>query len=88
MMRLWRSKIELGTGRPNQARHPGEVALAYSAGGSFQFRLGVYEMEYTVYDIFMRPMKLPRVEVTWDGEQLTVTGGGWEGQETLKQQNQ
>ena len=48
--------------------------------------VGVYEMEYTVYDIFMRPMKLPRVEVTWDGERLTVTGGGWEGQETLKQQ--
>jgi len=45
---------------------------------------GVYEMEYAVYDSFMRPMKLPRVEVTWDGERLTVTGKDWEGQETLK----
>jgi len=45
---------------------------------------GVYEVEYVVYDAFMRPMKLPRVEVTWDGERLAVTGDGWEGQEMLQ----
>ena len=48
---------------------------------------GLYEIEYVVYDVFMRPMKLPRVEVSWDGEKLTVTGDGWEGQETLKLEN-
>lgn len=45
---------------------------------------GTYVLEYAVYDIFMRPMKLPRIEMTWDGKKMTVTGSGWEGQESLR----
>lgn len=44
---------------------------------------GTYYIEYIIYDIFMRPMKLQRVEVYWDGQQLQVVGDDWNGQETL-----
>ena len=35
-------------------------------------------------DVFMRPMKLQRVEMIWDGNRMTMQNGGWEGRETLK----
>jgi len=44
---------------------------------------GTYYMEYIIYDIFMRPMKLARVELRWDGRSATVPDGAWEGSETL-----
>ena len=44
---------------------------------------GTYYVEYAIYDVFMRTMTLPRVEVYWDGKKLKVTGDNWEGQETL-----
>lgn len=43
---------------------------------------GTYYMEYVIYDVFMRPMPLERVELYWDGEKLT-TNGAWSGTEIL-----
>ena len=44
---------------------------------------GTYYMEYTIYDVFMRPMKLKRVELYWDGKKMSVRGDTWKGKETL-----
>ena len=44
---------------------------------------GTYYIEYVIYDIFMRPMALERVELYWDGERLSMPGETWEGSETL-----
>ena len=44
---------------------------------------GTYYMEYTIYDVFMRPMKLERVELYWDGQRMSIQNGAWEGRETL-----
>ena len=45
--------------------------------------VGTYYMEYVIYDVFMRPMKLERVELYWDGERMTIPNAAWEGRETL-----
>ena len=44
---------------------------------------GTYYVEYVVYDMFMRPMTLERVELYWDGQRLTMPNQTWEGAETL-----
>ena len=44
---------------------------------------GTYYIEYTIYDVFMRPMKLQRVEMYWDGQRVTVKSDNWKGEETL-----
>ena len=43
---------------------------------------GTYYIQYTLHDLFMRPMSLEPVEVYWDGRKLTAMEP-WEGQETL-----
>ena len=40
-------------------------------------------MEYVIYDVFMRPMKLKRVELYWDGQRTTIPNNDWAGKETL-----
>ena len=45
--------------------------------------VGTYYVEYTIYDVFMRPMKMERVELNWDGKRMTIPEGAWQGQETL-----
>ena len=45
--------------------------------------VGTYYMEYVIYDVFMRPMKLKRVEMYWNGRRMSVKGGDWTGKETL-----
>ena len=44
---------------------------------------GTYYMEYVIYDVFMRPMKLRRVELYWDGQRMTIPNNDWAGKETL-----
>ncbi len=44
---------------------------------------GTYFVEYTIYDVFMRPMKLQRVELQWDGQKMTAQNDTWKGTETL-----
>lgn len=44
---------------------------------------GTYYIEYIIYDVFMRSMPMKRVEVYWDGHQLTIPRNDWSGQETL-----
>lgn len=75
---------ETGSGLAGTAPGPGMTMYRALEVIDSELPAGEYEIEYAVYDCFMRPMKLPRVEVTWDGEKMTVTGDGWEGQETLK----
>ena len=45
--------------------------------------VGTYYLEYTIYDVFMRPMKLQRVEMYWDGHEMAVQKDSWKGEETL-----
>ena len=45
--------------------------------------IGTYFMEYTINDVFMRPMKLKRVELYWDGKKMSVQGDTWKGKEIL-----
>ena len=35
-------------------------------------------MESTIYDVFMRPMKLQRVEMNWNGRKMTVKNDAWQ----------
>ena len=42
-----------------------------------------YYMEYVIYDVFMRPMKLRRVELYWDGQRMTIPNNDWAEKETL-----
>ena len=44
---------------------------------------GTYEIEFVIDDVFNRSMKLDRVEMEWDGEQMKIRTDGWEGSETL-----
>ena len=45
--------------------------------------IGTYFMEYTIYDVFMRPMELERVELYWDGKKMSIQGDTWKGKEIL-----
>ena len=47
--------------------------------------VGTYYMEYVIYDVFMRPMKLKRVELYWDGQRMTIPNDDWAGKETLSE---
>ena len=41
---------------------------------------GNYEMEYVLYDIFIRPARLERVKLTWDGTAITMADpSAWQG---------
>ncbi|MBR6219577.1 MAG: hypothetical protein IKQ80_03355, partial [Clostridia bacterium] len=44
---------------------------------------GTYYLEYYVEDIFRRRLPLERVEIQWDGQNVTVAQGAWEGETTL-----
>ena len=45
---------------------------------------GTYYLEYVVNDLFMRPMKLNRFMMIWDGQNVTFPRGfKWEGEVTL-----
>ena len=44
---------------------------------------GTYYLQYIIYDVFMRPMKLKRVELRWDGKRMTIPNADWEGKEIL-----
>ena len=44
---------------------------------------GTYEIEFVIDDLFNRSMKLDRVEMEWDGEQMKIRTDGWEGQKKL-----
>ena len=46
---------------------------------------GTYYIQYVVEDMFMRRIPMEKVEVHWDGEQLTLAEGAvWEGTEKLQ----
>ena len=46
---------------------------------------GKYYVQYVVYDMFMRPMPLQRIEINWDGENVTLPEDfSWEGEAELK----
>ena len=46
---------------------------------------GIYYMQYVVYDMFMRPMPLEWVRISWDGEKATLLDAdSWQGVEELK----
>ena len=51
---------------------------------------GTYYMDYYVEDVFKRMLPVGRVEVEWDGENITVAEGAWEGEMmlTLPKENQ
>ena len=41
---------------------------------------GSYEIEYVLYDIFVRPVRLERVKMTWDGTVMTLADpSAWQG---------
>ena len=45
---------------------------------------GQYYLQFIVFDLFMRPMELERIEVSWDGETLSFPENtSWSGTETL-----
>lgn len=45
---------------------------------------GRYYIQFIVYDLFMRPMEMERIELNWDGETLSFPEQmAWEGRETL-----
>ena len=44
---------------------------------------GTYYVDYEVYDVFQRPMRIDRVELNWDGEKWTTKNDGWTGEITL-----
>lgn len=44
---------------------------------------GTYYIQFAVYDLFMRPMRMQMVEMKWDGEHVQIQGEPWEGTETL-----
>lgn len=44
---------------------------------------GTYYLEYNVEDVFRRRLPVERVEIQWDGQNVTVAQGAWEGETTL-----
>ena len=46
---------------------------------------GRYSIQFIVYDLFMRPMEMERIELNWDGETLSFPEQmAWDGRETLR----
>ena len=46
---------------------------------------GRYYIQFIVYDLFMRPMEMERIELNWDGETLSFPEQmAWDGRETLR----
>lgn len=44
---------------------------------------GSYYLEYVLEDFMMRPLKLDLVQIDWDGKNMTVLEGLWQGSSTL-----
>ena len=44
---------------------------------------GNYELEYVLYDVFIRQVRLERVKMTWDGIGMHITDSSWEGDITM-----
>ncbi len=44
---------------------------------------GNYELEYVLYDVFIRQVCLERVKMTWDGTSMKITDSAWEGDQTM-----
>ncbi len=44
---------------------------------------GAYYIEFAIYDVFMRSMRMEMVEYLWDGKRITIQGDSWEGTEIL-----
>ncbi len=44
---------------------------------------GTYYLQFIVHDAFMRPIRLERVPMTFDGERYCIQDGSWEGTEVL-----
>ena len=45
---------------------------------------GTYYLQYVVYDMFMRPMPMDRIEIQWDGTEAKLTDpSAWEGETVL-----
>ncbi|MBQ8110399.1 MAG: hypothetical protein IJ124_09605 [Clostridia bacterium] len=45
---------------------------------------GTYYLQFTVYDMFMRPLPLECIEAEWTGESMILPDGfSWEGTEEL-----
>ena len=44
---------------------------------------GTYYIEFSIFDVFMRPMRMETVELKLDGDTVTIQGDSWEGSETL-----
>lgn len=44
---------------------------------------GEYEIEFVIYDIFIRPIRLERIRMNWDGTAMQMVDSEWEGTETL-----
>ena len=44
---------------------------------------GTYYIEFAVYDAFMRPMRMDRMELKWDGKNFQIQGEPWEGTVTM-----
>ena len=44
---------------------------------------GNYELEYVLYDVFIRQVRLERVKMTWDGTGMHITDSSWEGDITM-----
>ena len=49
---------------------------------SFRRHRTEWPIEVVIYDVFMRPMKLERVELSWDGQRMSIRSA-WESGETL-----
>ncbi len=44
---------------------------------------GTYYIQFAIYDVFMRDMRMKPVELSWDGKSFHIQDGTWEGTETL-----
>ena len=48
---------------------------------------GTYYIEFIVYDLFMRPIRLGMTELQWDGEKMSFREEDWNGTANLQLQN-
>ena len=44
---------------------------------------GNYYIEFVVYDVFKRPMRMEMVKLQWDGKNVSIQSDPWEGTITL-----
>ena len=45
---------------------------------------GTYELEFVLYDVFMRPVYLEPIELMLDGNSVQIQGDSWQGSDILK----